>query len=268
MNHAPEQNQNCALLDVFFQQLADARQRVLMLDYDGTLAPFRIERDQATPYPGVREILNRILDAGQTRVVVVSGRWTQEVVPLLGLSHPLEIWGSHGWEHRQADGGWKIFTMDKQAAVGLDDARNWLVSEGLSERAEVKPACLALHWRGLNEAECHRLRARVLSRWTKLARRTGLEINKFDGGLELRVPGRNKGLVVQTILSEMDNRTAAGYLGDDLTDEDAFTALEGRGLSALVRQEFRPTRAHIWLKPPEELLEFLGRWHHTTGGKP
>jgi trehalose-6-phosphatase len=51
------------------------------------------------------------------------------------------------------------------------------------------------------------------------------------------------------------------YLGDDLTDEDAFRALKGKGLSVLVRKESRTTEADCWLKPPDELLDFLKKWH-------
>ena len=50
------------------------------------------------------------------------------------------------------------------------------------------------------------------------------------------------------------------YLGDDLTDESAFQALNGHGLSVLVRSEFRETSARVWLRPPVELMAFLQRW--------
>ena len=53
------------------------------------------------------------------------------------------------------------------------------------------------------------------------------------------------------------------YLGDDLTDETAFRAvnsLRSRGLSVLVRREWRQTAAEVWLRPPWELIEFLEAW--------
>jgi trehalose-6-phosphatase len=52
------------------------------------------------------------------------------------------------------------------------------------------------------------------------------------------------------------------FLGDDLSDEAAFRAVRRigkRGLSVLVRREFRETAAEIWLRPPGELLVFLER---------
>jgi trehalose-6-phosphatase len=68
---------------------------------------------------------------------------------------------------------------------------------------------------------------------------------------------------MRTILGELGAGAVAAYLGDDLTDEDAFVAIKGRGLAALVRAEARPTAADIRLRPPDELLAFLRRWHET-----
>jgi len=88
------------------------------------------------------------------------------------------------------------------------------------------------------------------------------------GGLELRVVGIDKGRAVDQILAGSPPEAAAAYLGDDLTDEDAFAALSGRGervLTVLVREEWRPTRAEVWLRPPGGLLAFLGRWSRISG---
>jgi trehalose-phosphatase len=82
----------------------------------------------------------------------------------------------------------------------------------------------------------------------------------FDGGVELRVPGRDKGTVVNAVLDEIAGTVAAAYLGDDQTDEDAFRALGDRGLKVLVRPEMRASEADLWLEPPDELLNFLDQW--------
>ncbi len=82
----------------------------------------------------------------------------------------------------------------------------------------------------------------------------------FDGGLELRPTDRTKGTAVGQILAEEPATVPAAYLGDDLTDEDAFAAVGNRGFSILVRTEVRASCARFWLRPPEELLEFLDAW--------
>ncbi|MEO8630619.1 MAG: trehalose-phosphatase, partial [Betaproteobacteria bacterium] len=82
----------------------------------------------------------------------------------------------------------------------------------------------------------------------------------FESGIELRAHGRTKAHAVATLLQESNRDIPAAYLGDDLTDEDAFAALAGHGLSVLVRSQKRETAAQAWLRPPEELLAFLQRW--------
>jgi trehalose-phosphatase len=80
--------------------------------------------------------------------------------------------------------------------------------------------------------------------------------------VELRV-GRDKGGAVDAIVKEAATNGPVAYLGDDLTDESAFRAVNAvgsRGLSVLVRREWRQTAAEIWLRPPGELLVFLQRW--------
>ena len=67
----------------FFAQVSSATDRVLMLDYDGTLAPFSTVREQAHPYGHVRDLLSRIRTRCNTRLVIVSGR------PALSFTHSL-----------------------------------------------------------------------------------------------------------------------------------------------------------------------------------
>ncbi len=244
----------------FFDRLAAASARVLMTDYDGTLAPFRVERDQAVPYPGVCEVLERLLITGRTRLVVISGRAVDDLKSLLRLNPLPEIWGSHGWERYWPDGRHEVWPLDANVTQGLTEAEVWAEAVGLRARCETKPACLALHWRGLPDKDIESLRLQAGAQWRQLAEKWGLQLQEFDGGLELRAPGRNKGAAVRTILAESPPGSVVAYLGDDLTDEDAFAALGAKGLSVLVRSQPRATRAQAWLCPPAALLDFLARW--------
>ena len=233
---------------------------MLLLDYDGTIAPFRVERDAAFPYPDVPPLLDRIIETG-TRVSLISGRWIKDLTPLLQLKRQPEIWGSHGWERRFADGRYAVAQPDADALKGLAQADTWSEEiSALGGRIEQKPACLAIHWRGLEPERIEQIRSRVLENWIWVARQTGLKVHSFDGGIELRVPGRSKGYAVETILEEAGSGAAVAFLGDDFTDEDAFRALKGKGLGVLVREQFRPTLADVWLRPPGELVDFLKRW--------
>src|SRR5271157_6138519 len=94
-------------LDKFFRTFDGGGRPLLLLDYDGTLAPFRVDRFQARPWAGVRELLVRIERQGRTHMVVITGRSAHEIVPLLGIDL-IEIWGLHGAERLFPDGRRKL----------------------------------------------------------------------------------------------------------------------------------------------------------------
>jgi trehalose-phosphatase len=244
----------------FLNRLNEASQKVLFLDYDGTLAPFHIDPDKALPYPGVREMINRLMKTSDIRLIIVTGRWTKDLIPLLGLEKNPEIWGSHGLERFRPDGSYELAPMDEGALQGLVVADELIEKAGLSARCEQKPGSLAIHWRGLGERQVNDIKGQTLPKLSIIAQGWQLQLKEFDGGIELRIPTRNKGDAVRTVLEETDGDGLAAYLGDDLTDEDAFGAIKGNGMGVLVRAELRATSADLWIRPPDELLKFLNFW--------
>jgi trehalose-phosphatase len=250
--------------------LGNARRSVLMLDYDGTLAPFEEERLRAVPYPGVAERLAHLARLPHVRLALVSGRPAGELRRMLApedgdFGRGFEIWGSHGWERITADGAYHLEPLGKEQRLALQGLRQRLEAHGLSRAIECKPASVAIHWRGADAARAGAIRALALSLYAGLAPVEGLELLPFNGGLELRSTVRTKGTVVDLILAGESPGIPAAYLGDDLTDEDAFQALGDRGFSILVGQGPRPSAAQFWLRPPEELVDFLDAW---AGGRP
>jgi trehalose 6-phosphate phosphatase len=247
-------------IERFLKTVGQAQRSLLLLDYDGTLAPFRQERDQAFPYPGSIQILEEIVHNDRTRVVIISGRDISETIPLLGIAPVPEVWGLHGLQRRKPDGRIETVRIDEHYLDALSDANRWLDCQHLWQAAELKTGSIAVHWRGLTDSEADELRERLLAGWKPIAEYSGMELLEFDGGIEIRAPEADKGDVVRIVLSETEPDTPAAYLGDDATDERAFRAISGRGLSVLVRPRWRQTAAQLWLKPPGELLDFLTQW--------
>ncbi len=250
----------------FFDAVRSARSRVLLLDYDGTVAPFRADRSRAVPYPSIPELLDSIMSTCRSRVALISGRSAHEIPPLLGFNPCPEIWGPYGLERLYADGRYEreYLTQDTVQALAAADA--WLEEEGLRGVVEIKPGALAVHWRGLPTQETEEVRTRAYRALSPIAAQSGLLLAEFEGGLELRVRTSNKGDAVRTILSEVEPDIPVAYLGDDATDEEAFRALNGRGLTILVRPTYRFTAAQMWLRPPSELVQFLADWICACGG--
>jgi trehalose-phosphatase len=250
----------------WFEEISAAPQRILLLDYDGTVAPFSRDRHRAFPYPDVPQLLQTIMTKCNTRLIVLSGRAAHAVVPLLGLAPAPEIWGAHGIEKIYPDGRYEEIPISQDALQNLAQAEAALEDEGLGEFLEVKLAGVAIHWRGLKPASVLNIRSIAYRILEPFKPHSDLVLADFEEGVELRLRSANKGDAVRTLLAETDANAYIAYLGDDATDEEAFNALQGRGLTVLVGQKHRLTAAQMWLRPPEQLIGFLKVWIAACGG--
>jgi len=249
----------------FFRSVSEAAESALLLDFDGTLAPFRIDPATVKPWPGIRQLLQQIQDEGRTRIVVVTGRPAQDVASRLILRAPLEIWGLHGSERLYPDGSIdrEEISPDHRAALAQAGSRLRAENFGADMRAgiriEEKPNAVAVHWRGSSPDAATHARKHVEELLRPFARSAHMRVLLFDCGIELRA-GRNKGHAVKVLIGELPAHAPVAYLGDDTTDEDAFHALAGRGLCVLVRPHLRPSAASLWLRTPTQLRRFLASW--------
>ncbi|MFO7914286.1 MAG: trehalose-phosphatase [Candidatus Krumholzibacteriales bacterium] len=240
-----------------FSDIPEDASFYLLLDYDGTLAPFRREQDRAFPYPGINEILGKLITRDRIRLIIISGRPVDHIMKLLKLETCPEIWGCHGSERYTPGGEYTLNELPPEAGSDLEKAYRAVERAGLSEFCEKKPTSLAVHWRGLTGEKKELIRKTAEREWNRLAGENGLTIHEFDGGIELRFSEINKGNVTRNLIEEADDSDHVLYFGDDYTDEDAFRALKGSGISFLVREDFRETEADFWITPPGELIMIL-----------
>jgi trehalose-phosphatase len=256
-------------LDEFFGAFSGDASPLLMLDYDGTLAPFKVDRYTARPWAGISELLTGIQQQGKTRIVVITGRPAGEIAPLLAVEPAVEVWGLHGAERLHVDGRRELTEAPAQTRDKLGELNTRLREDPLGGLFEEKANAAVMHWRGVSPQKAKLIEKQTRELFEPLAREYGLALLEFEAGLELRA-GPEKGDAVRTLLDEGENVRSqpAAYLGDDITDEAAFHAIKGRGLGVLVRRQRRESAAEVWLRPPEELKSFLIRWMsacETTG---
>ena len=126
-----------------------------------------------------------------------------------------------------------------------------------------------MHWRGHSPAKAKLIEQRTRELFEPLARMDGLKLLEFEAGLELRA-GTRQGRRGAGASARGDAGAPVAYLGDDITDEEAFRAVNERRvphLSVLMRREWRETAADVWLRPPAELRAFLKRWEKAVAEK-
>jgi trehalose 6-phosphate phosphatase len=270
MKTEPELNLKTApRVQEFFSTFSGAKSALLLLDYDGTLAPFRVDRFKARPWAGVRQLLNRIQEPSEssvpTRIVFISGRPASEIGPLLGLERPVEVWGLHGAEHLYADGRRELEEPPPATREKLNELRAQLRRDSFGGLFEDKPNAVVMHWRGASAIKTRQIAEKSRVLFEPLSHLEGLKLLEFESGLELR-SGRDKGGAVEAILTDdaaSGLSSPVAFLGDDITDEAAIVAVNASPrphITALVKRVHRETAAAVWLQPPGQLRDFLRRW--------
>ena len=217
-------------------------QIALFADLDGTLAPIEATPQAVGPNESRRRLIDALTRALSGRFAVVSGRSLEDLDRV--LEHRVAaIAGVHGLVRRNAERGLVATKVDGQAlGVALDTLRSFAAGRpGLI--VEDKGSAVAVHYRLAPEnAEACRALAR------RLAAELALEVQEGDMVVELRAPGPNKGAAISAFLAEPP---FLGYmpvfLGDDLTDESGFEAVQALGGLGVIVGDRRPTAARYAL---------------------
>ena len=204
-----------AELDAALGALVRHRPLLLASDYDGVLAPLHDDPSAAVPEPGAAEVLTRLSAVDGVTVALVSGRGVSDLQTTSGFSGPFRWVGSHGAEFDGPLSGELAARRDQLAAV-LEP----VVAGTPGARLEVKPASVAVHVRQVADRD----RAAQLLAEARALADSSLTMKPGKDVLELAVTDADKGSALRRLGAEL-GAAATLYLGDDLTDEDAFRAL-------------------------------------------
>jgi trehalose 6-phosphate phosphatase len=238
------------------------RRLVVFLDYDGTLSPIVDDPSAALLPERTRAALLRL--RRRCPLVVMSGRDADDVKERMGLEQ-LVYAGSHGFDVIWPDG-----RREQRGTEYLDrlHAAQRTLLEAVDDipgvEVEPKRFAIAVHYRrvdGERISDVERAVAEVASRFEGLRRTGGKKVFELRPDLEW-----DKGRALLWLLDELElagDDVLPLYLGDDVTDEDAFLALaeHGRGLGLVVRGEAddRETAARYAMADVSEAGEVLER---------
>jgi trehalose 6-phosphate phosphatase len=248
------------------QALADGladRRPAVFFDFDGTLSDIVDDPDSARPVAGATEALEKL--AARCPVAVLSGRDLADVTKRVGVPG---IWyaGSHGFEltapdgtHHQNDDAAAAIPVLEQAAGELRDRLGAIAGVVV----EHKRFGVAVHYRN---AERDRV-GEVLAAVRAAGRRDELRVTTGREVIELRPDlDWDKGKTLRWVIDHLHQAGSGSltpvYLGDDITDEDAFDAVRTDGVPILVRHGDdgdRATAALFALDSPAQAGEFSDR---------
>ena len=246
---------------------AAERQPAVFYDFDGTLSEIVENPDSARLSDGAADALTAL--SAQCPVAILSGRDLADVRQRIGLpglwyagSHGFELTGPDGEHHQNEEAAASIPVL-AEAAAGLADQLDHIPGVVV----EHKRFGVAVHYRNAARDRVGEVAAAVRS----AARRTALRVTTGREVIELRPNvDWDKGKTLRWVLDYIADKTEQKdpspllpiYLGDDITDEDAFDAVQDDGLAILVRHSDdgdRATAAGYALDDPDRVRDFTER---------
>src|SRR5215831_11922150 len=243
LEHVQEIAGHCGRLAVF-------------LDYDGTLSLIVSHPEDAWLPDSMRETLRSL--AARVPVAILSGRDLDDVRGRV-LVDGIVYAGSHGFDIAGAGG---LRRELGAAYLPVLDTAETELREALDEipgaQLERKHFSVAAHYRNVNENDAFRVTQAV-----DAVAATHRELRRIDGKKVYELLPDidwNKGKAVLWLLETLElerGKVLPIYIGDDRTDEDAFSALEQPGIGILVSEQPQATAANYWLKNPDEVECFL-----------
>ena len=244
--------------------LTTGRQPAVFYDFDGTLSEIVEDPDSARLVDGAADALTSLSAA--CPVAILSGRDLADVRERIGLpglwyagSHGFELTGPDGTHHQNPEAAASIPVLTR-AAADLADQLGHIPGVVV----EHKRFGVAVHYRNAARDRVGEVAAAVRTAGQRTALRvtTGREVIELRPNIDW-----DKGKTLHWVLDYISDNEGAGpllpiYLGDDITDEDAFDAVGDDGIPILVRHSDdgdRATAARYALDDPGRVREFTER---------
>jgi trehalose 6-phosphate phosphatase len=237
-------------LEEALQRAAASARLLVAVDFDGTVSPLVDDPVDAEPLPAAQDALETLAGLSGTTVALVSGRALADLAARSGLGPPLRLVGGHGVE--LDDLAVELPPGGAQLLARLRAALTDLASEVPGALVETKSASVAIHVRQAERRAASHVTAAALEgpgRWDGVHVLHGKEV------VELAVVAPDKGAALARLRTQT-GADAVVYVGDDVTDEAAFAALDGDG-DVGVKVGPGTTLAAFRVDDPHDVTELL-----------
>ena len=250
--------------DGIIEEVRSKDHRAFLLDYDGTLTPIVRDPQKASLSPKYRKVIASLIDDEKNFVCIISGRTIQQLEGFIGLKGVV-LAGNHGMEIAGPDISYvNDGALRAKSLLGeIAEILKWKLSDLEGVLVEDKGLTVSVHYRMVPVKRRPSLKSLFYREMEKFLASNTIIVTRGKRVFEVR-PNVvwNKGYAVKWILGYLSDHSLKKpypiYMGDDETDEDAFRALKGWGLTVLVSPRYEASEAAYFIKSVEEAYQFLG----------
>jgi trehalose-phosphatase len=227
-----------------------ARPLLIGLDVDGVLAPLVDHADDARLVDSVADSIGILANHDHVHIAIVSGRAVDDL-HRFEFDNRVVLVGSHGMEsHGQPMKPLDEIEGDRLAELTVL-ANQAIQRAGDGAWVEAKPASVAVHVRQADSDAGTEALDWLATRAESIE---GANVKPGSDVLELFTRSADKGRAMTALIAERD-ASATVFVGDDITDEDAFAALRPTDMSIKVGDA--PTIAKHRLRNPDDVAIWL-----------
>lgn len=212
-----------------------AKNRLLLLDYDGTLVGFQPEPEMAIPDSALYELLDDLIADPQNKVVIISGRMHEQLEDWFGDKN-IRLIAEHGVWSKVVGNNWEVRSeLSNRWQPQILELMNNFADRTPGARVEQKSHSIAWHYRKVQTDLGMMRSGELVDSLRDYAASFGLQVLEGNKVIEVRHAGINKGTAVLDLLSsEQEPFDFILAAGDDRTDEDIFSILPEEALSVKV----------------------------------
>ena len=229
---------------------------ILLLDYDGTLTPIVSRPELAVLSDDMRDVLKRI--AKRYPLAIISGRSLDDVRDMVNVDG-IYYAGNHGFEisndrklmHPEAE---KTKPVIAEICERMQEKLGYIKGSIV----ENKGVTASVHYRMVSDDDFIEMEKIFNEVIVPYVEKGGIKITHGKKVFEIRPNIEwDKGKAVEFVIDAIGKKGTPVYIGDDRTDEDAFTALKDKGITVLVSEKIKETNAEYYLRNVDEVKSFL-----------
>lgn len=228
--------------------------RLILLDYDGTLVGFNTNADKATPTPDVYQVLDLLAADTKNTLSIISGRKYNNLQDWFGAKDYFAI-AEHGIWSNYPSHDWHL-------TIGLEDQWKSQIKERLQRYIDRTPGAyieekthsLAWHYRKVERAFGLRQAQALLQELLQFSHELDLQLINGDRVIEIKNKQVNKGNAALSLVDKIKPDFIL-CVGDDATDEDMFRALPTHSVTIKVGD--KQSQAKYYLEDHKEVVELL-----------